>query len=207
MPTGYTAAVQDGEITELKDFAYQCARAFGALIMMRDDPVNAPIPKEFQPSMYNQERLEETQEELRELRRMTSAERNEKAKEEFEDEVRRYQEHIEKALTYKTRYEAMLNKVKAWRNPPEGIRDFMIEQLETSIKHDCDTTYYHNNMPKGAKSGDEWFKEREERLEKDLIYHAKAQQEEINRTNGRNDWLYVLRRSLGDVEETGSKQS
>ena len=35
MPTGYTAAVCSGEITEIKDFALSCARAFGALITMR----------------------------------------------------------------------------------------------------------------------------------------------------------------------------
>lgn len=50
MPTGYTAAVEDGTITEFDDFAWQCARAFGALIMMRDDPMSAPIPQKFEPT-------------------------------------------------------------------------------------------------------------------------------------------------------------
>lgn len=49
MPTGYTAAVCDGKITEFPAFALQCARAFGALITMRDDAMNAPIPEEIKP--------------------------------------------------------------------------------------------------------------------------------------------------------------
>ena len=43
MPTGYTADIQDGKITTLREYALSCARAFGALIMMRDDPHDAPI--------------------------------------------------------------------------------------------------------------------------------------------------------------------
>lgn len=37
MPTGYTASVQEGKVTEFRDFAMECARAFGALVMMRDE--------------------------------------------------------------------------------------------------------------------------------------------------------------------------
>lgn len=49
MPTGYTNRIQNGEITEFKDFALACARAFGALISMRDDALDAPMPAEILP--------------------------------------------------------------------------------------------------------------------------------------------------------------
>jgi hypothetical protein len=39
MPTGYTAGVADGTITEFREYALLCARAFGACIMLRDEPV------------------------------------------------------------------------------------------------------------------------------------------------------------------------
>ena len=41
MPTGYTCGVQNGEITELKDYILQCARNFGACIHMRGEDFNS----------------------------------------------------------------------------------------------------------------------------------------------------------------------
>lgn len=58
MPTGYTAGVKDGTVTDFKAFVMQCARAFGALIDMRDDPSDVPIPKSFAPSSYGKNILD-----------------------------------------------------------------------------------------------------------------------------------------------------
>lgn len=44
MPTGYTADLMEKGM-EFKPFVLQCARAFGALITMRDDSLDAPSPK------------------------------------------------------------------------------------------------------------------------------------------------------------------
>ena len=64
MPTGYTADVMDGKVTDFKLFAMQCARAFGALVIMRDEPLNAEIPDEFSPSNYHFQELEQARERL-----------------------------------------------------------------------------------------------------------------------------------------------
>jgi len=37
MPTGYTADLNDGKQVTFQEFTMKCARAFGALIEMRDD--------------------------------------------------------------------------------------------------------------------------------------------------------------------------
>ena len=44
MPTGYTYDLYDGKDIEFPDFVMKCARAFGALIEIRDDPMDAAIP-------------------------------------------------------------------------------------------------------------------------------------------------------------------
>ena len=44
-----------------------CARAFGACIMMRDESVDAPIPEEFKPSTYHIEELEKAKSDLKKV--------------------------------------------------------------------------------------------------------------------------------------------
>jgi len=55
MPTGYTNCIKDGVTFE--QFVWKCARAMGALVMMRDEPSNAPIPVKFEPSNYYAEEV------------------------------------------------------------------------------------------------------------------------------------------------------
>lgn len=72
MPTGYTADVASGKITSLRDFALICARGMGALVMMRDEPFDAPIPERFEPSVFYKKHLDEAKQELAALRAMTA---------------------------------------------------------------------------------------------------------------------------------------
>jgi hypothetical protein len=74
MPTGYTEGVSKGEITDFKVYALRCARAFGACVMLRDEPVTDEIP-EFEPSDYHQKRLKEAQTQLAEFNAMLDADK------------------------------------------------------------------------------------------------------------------------------------
>lgn len=56
MPTGYTAAFSDRDVP-FREFALQCARAFGACIMQRDDNPNDP-PKHREVSAFYQESVD-----------------------------------------------------------------------------------------------------------------------------------------------------
>ena len=51
MPTGYTAEVQKG--ISFDKYALNCARAFGALVSMRDEPSDKEIPEKLEPSDYH----------------------------------------------------------------------------------------------------------------------------------------------------------
>jgi len=39
MPSGFTSDIYDGKKITFKDFTLKCARAFGACIHLRDDPI------------------------------------------------------------------------------------------------------------------------------------------------------------------------
>lgn len=194
MPTGYTASVADGKITTLHDFAMQCARGMGALIMMRDEPWDAPIPERFEPSTsYHDEKLVEYREELAKLDGMSDSECAAQQKAELDERLAAEARYDAEKAAQLARYEAMIAQVEAWKTDAEGIRDFMLSQLRESIKFDCSS--YERESPTVLTPG-EWRAERRKKLAKDVGYHEQRRAEEVSRTADRNRWLAALRASL-----------
>lgn len=194
MPTGYTAPIADG--ISFEQYAWNCARAFGALVMMRDEPASAPIPERFEPSDYNRKAMERAHEELNRILSMTPEQIASERDKDFEREMDSYERRIAKADDLRSKYESMLSSVRAWEAPtPDHVeyKAFMEEQILKSIDFDCDTSY--DTLPE-RKSADGWIATRLAELRRDLAYHEKAQREEVERTDKRNQWIKALRDSL-----------
>lgn len=197
MPTGYTDAVLTGKITGLREFALTCARAMGALIMMRDDPMDAPIPKQFAPNTeYYDERLADARADLAEIMGFSPAECTAK----IVEDISAAEEYRDKYLVEKdqdrSRYVAMLEKVEAWETAADGLKDFMLSQLRDSLKWDCDGDYIPS-VP-DMMSVDDWRAEKTTKIFKDIAYLQQKIGEEIQRTEERNQWLTALLESLPD---------
>ena len=198
MPTSYTNKVEDGTITSFKDFALICARAMGALILMRDDPLDAPIPDEFKPRLdYYNDCLKKSQKRLeiitkinkKELQKMINAEYKQNLKEWKETEINRESSNH--------RYDAMKAKVLKWVPPTEehfAFQQFMIQQLEIS------KNVYQNLKPKKLDTNI-WLESEIIRLKRDINYCIQRRDEEIVRTNNRNIWIKQLRDSLEDYND------
>lgn len=203
MPTGYTDGVMQGKITELKDFAALCARAFGACVMMRDEPLDTPIPEEFEPCTYHKDRLKQVQAELESF----SNKSPEELMEDFEEYKASQKEFalrvIEEKNNYRTRYESMLEKVRAYTSPSvdhHKFKEFMVSQLVDSISFDCDTSYYLGLLEEVEKLDfKQWALDKQKSLLYDIQYHTKHDKEEEERTNSRNEWISKLRESLNVV--------
>ena len=73
MPTGYTYPVKENENLSFDEFIWSCARAFGALMHMRDDSSDQEIRLPEQ-SEYHKDRIKEAKERLARLEKMTLAE-------------------------------------------------------------------------------------------------------------------------------------
>ena len=204
MPTGYTAAVQDGTITEFRDYALRCARAFGPCVMQRDDDPSDP-PKEQGEDSYYQKMVDHQLEEIEALKHFTDKELEFYERNHLGEELKRIEEIIKEKELDKIRYESMLEKVRNY-NPPsseyENYKNFMIEQLESSIKWDCRNDYYSdelvkvkstlNDIPNGEKI-------RENRLQlllKDLEYCRNKLAEEKESVDKANQWIRQLYESL-----------
>lgn len=197
MPTGYTSKVQDGEITNLEEFALYCARAFGATITMRDAPMDEKVPERFEPyTKYNDERIEEAEAILKEVPEFTKDQCSIRAEEEFRQELDAHLQRSKKKREAKARYEEMLELVRGWEPKPtvSNLKAFMIEQLEKSIDFDCQD--YGEEEEIVRLTAEEWRKKTLQKASRDLKYHKTAREEEIERTEKRNKWLQDLRESL-----------
>lgn len=195
MPTGYTAAIKDGITFE--QFVLRCARAMGALIE-RDKPTDAPIPERFEPSSHYMDKLKETQAELSRLHSLSPNQAEEEAKRYHAEEVANNQRQIDDANDLRSKYTAMLSQVMLWQPPTpdhEHFRQFMIEQLESSLRFDCDVSHVVNNPPT-KYAGEEYRSIKVLEVLKSVAYYQSAHADEVVRAAVRNDWLKALRDSL-----------
>lgn len=192
MPTGYTAKVQDGATFE--EFVWGCARAFGALVSMRDDPVNAPIPEQFDVSSYYQDALAKDIARLEDLEAMQEAQATAAAAAAYKKKLREHEEQAAKHQQTRENYEAMITKVEGWI-PPSGeheqLRDFMLKQLRESIEFDCYTI-----DPAKELDGEAWLADALVSVRSSIDYDRREQIKEQERTESRNEWLRLLRESV-----------
>lgn len=194
MPTGYTADIAKG-IT-FQQFAMGCARNFGALITMRDDPADAPIPETFEPSSYYAKALKEAQERLSELGAMTPAQVESTAAKAHSDALVRWHERKAKRESLRQKYRAMLAEVDAWQPPTAnhvGLKKFMTEQIRSSIGFDCNDD--HDDKPVKV-SAEEWFLAEQKEAMRRLGYAAEENAKDIARAADRTAWVAALRASL-----------
>ena len=195
MPTGYTGDIEKG-IT-FPAFAMSCARAFGALITMRDEPSDAKIPDEFKPAPYYANAVKEAEAKLARLREMTvreAAEEQAKERAKLRVQAAREKKRQTKLLN---RYNAMLAKVVQWEPPTEehiGLKNFMAEQIRESIKFDCD--YFTTMLQHLDVEPSQYCLQHIKKAEDSLAYAKKSAEEEVERCQSRSEWVRALRRSL-----------
>lgn len=197
MPTGYTAVLLSNPETTFEQWALLCARAFGALVTMRDDSMDAEIPEELKPSTYAGEQAEASKIKYQKLLQMDPAAQQEHGAARRREAIAAIQRSISSNTAENNTLNAMLARVMQWEPPTKehkGMKDFMMEQLRISK---------HNN---------EWSESELQRLEtklpiefyvddlqselRSISFYEKSQHEENARTASRNKWLRDLRDSL-----------
>ena len=196
MPTGYTACVQDGKVTDFAEFARLCARAFGANVLMRDEPFDAPI-REYEPSTLYKESLDEAQAKLYDLEHTTLDEAAQHQAKENTRVAGLLKDAMEQTRINRERYTAMLAKARAWTPPTSdhvGLKDFMIEQLQESLRFDCGdmSNYYKQD----TRAPQDYLREKIAKAKEKIADYAKEWEAEQERTRRRNEWNRQLVESL-----------
>lgn len=211
MPTGYTAELMEKGQT-FQQFALGCARAFGALVEMRNDPLDKPIPEQLPESEYSQRRLAECKQELQQLMNTAPQQRKDHAEAKRAKEVKHLQAYVEQCQVEDARLKAMLVKVTEWVPPTgehEELKKFMLEQLTISLHT------REGEQPYGVKElaeweckpwGDIWAAELAA-VKRSIDYHTNEARGERDRNRSRNEWVQRLRVSLnGEASKSGRGQ-
>lgn len=199
MPTGYTSRLCDGPQT-FEDFAMGCARAFGALVEMRDEDTNAPIPDEFTPSAYHENAVAFAKLELARFKALAVCNAERDAIKEYDAAITAWTKRREENRAIRDRLGAMRRDVREWVPPtPDhaGMKKFMLEQLDTTAEFDGRD--WPDSKPQLVSGADYRLAGIEKAL-KDIAYHTVEYQKEVERCRERSAWVRALRESLKTKE-------
>lgn len=199
--TGLTSLVANNDNVTLKQFAMRCARQFGALIDMRDEPLDAPIPERFEVDEYYRKNYERAKADYENFiaNPPTDEELEKKYNDYVAEETEKAKRENEKRRILRERYNVMRVKVSKWIPPTpehENLKSFMIQQLEDSLDWDCDE--YELNIP----NRDEWIETffSPDSLRRRMYSRLEDLQKESVRVEERNRWLKSLRESLEIID-------
>lgn len=195
MATGYTHPVKDGKVTTLSEFAWMCSRAFGALIHLRDDAPDTKDPGDPpEDHAYAEKTATEAAAELATLEARDDAAWDAAFRAENEAIAKANTERVAEAETTRQRYESLLTQVLAWKPPTpdhEKFREFMVDQLQSSIKHDCEP--YMQPLWQNASD----YKTKRLVWARDWAARSQAELTKAKvRSSDRIRWVQELRRSL-----------
>lgn len=196
--TGYTHHLIEKDL-DFNGFVWCCARAFGALVLMRDDSMDAPIPEEFTPSKFYVQQLRKAQSLLEHWGNLNDHERRAWAEQHRREELASWRERLAERVNETRKLKTMLEQVEKWTPPTNdhaGLKTFMIEQLTTSMDG---TEFIEQEIARLESPGiiNELVEQRYARLLGDIAYYTKARREEEERTASRNIWIKSLSESVG----------
>lgn len=197
MPSGYTEPVLTGKITEFRDFALDCSRAFGARVMERDNGMDA----QWEPRTIDEyyiTRLNESIQKLNELTARTPEQWTTAHVKACEERFAYLQDTLAKAETAKARYSKMLVFAEDYVAPSadhENFKQFMVEQLVESMKFDVYKPHV-SDTDVDRLTVEQFRDQKIAQVRKDISYYAKEIEEDADRVIGSNNWMYQLFTSL-----------
>lgn len=196
MPTGYTSiAIKKG--FDLEQFALLCSRAFGATLLMRDEPLDAPIPEKFEASTYNADELVKARAALAKAEGLTLSEKQAKGESLKREHIAHHIEWLTKEQATNDYLAKLRTAVADWTPPSsdhEELKKFMLQQIDASVE---DVAYIEKEIDAAeGKSAIEFFTEHVESLRWNVDCHTKGDREERERAEKRTLWVKQLRASF-----------
>jgi len=199
MPTGYTADILEGKITNLSQFAKICMRNFGATIHMRDESLNVEYTPR-KPDNYYKKEIAKAKKELSRIKNLTIEEVLSEKVKSLKESQEYHLTAISKAETDRSILESLLKEAKEFTPPTpdhQGVKDFMIQQLESTISFDCGTDYHTEKLVEIKNElenldSENVLNDMLAKSQKTLDYYVDALEKEVVRCNESNKWVNQL---------------
>lgn len=200
MPTGYTACLLEENPPTFPEFVLRCARAFGALIEMRDEPMDAAIPQKLGTDDFRARSLVRSRAELDRLLAFSDNERLTYGEQKKMDRKREFNASIRKRREQRERLLKMRSQVALWTPPTEQhfeLKKFMLQQIEDTIDWDGKCDYLLDGLARLEQQRPlDIFNEALQGAQRSVEYNEKSLRESQDRNIERQKWIDDLRESL-----------
>lgn len=209
--TGYTGAMIEKNL-DFNAFVWRCARAFGPLIHMRDEPMDADIPdtvpEEQDGSTYYKERHEEAEKALNAWEDLPLAARHKEITRVLRERLDGHRRYVNKVVAENLILTNMISQVEAWKapEPHAPLKDFMLDQLRVSLV-DVKRLFEESARYEAELSAplDAAVDEHVAGLAGNVVYYRELAEKEKRSKNSvsANEWLAGLRASVGPPPRKG----
>jgi hypothetical protein len=185
MPNGYTADIYDGKDVSLKDYAAQCARAFGAFVHQRDDGHDAAL-RYPEKRTYAAESLKKAEIELNRWNVLTEAEKYAQWERYVQEKTESHAKTVMAHAVLRKRYTEMLNKVRAVEVPEElaKFKEFLEKNLTDSMEFHCPTDSKFTDDYHRPQDYYVWLDDHEKHLRREVEYYREEADKEVKRYEG-----------------------
>lgn len=196
MPTGYTAYIEDGEISTGKDFLKLCTRAFGIAIDQKDEPLSVPTKTQFEPNSYYKDRYDKALLALEQAKQIAFDEAKTQMWLAYEKRIADYKSYADKEISMNKKYEKVRREVEEWEPPTEehsGLKKFALEQIDmcvTKQKYIDEYIAKSNELFDGSDEAvHKYILDNIEQCQIDADRAYKSWQEELKRVEDKNMWM------------------
>lgn len=203
MPTGYTAYIEDGEITTGKEFLKLCTRAFGIAIDLKDEPLSTPTPISFEPSPFYKDSYYKALKKLEEVNKMTFDEAKIQMRADYKKRISDYKAYAERETAMNEKYSKVRKEVEEWIPPTEeheGLKKFALEQIDMCVTKQEYIDEYLEKSKEEFDDSDEavqnYINDIVDYYQRDAERSYKYWKEELERTRSKNEWMTKFLESL-----------
>ncbi len=203
MPTGYTAHIEEGEITTGKEFLRLCTRAFGIAIDVKDEPLSTPTPSSFEPSPFYKESYDKALKKLEEVNKMTFDEAKVQMRADYEKRISNYKRYAERETAMNEKYAKVRKEVEEWIPPTEeheGLKKFALEQIDMCVTKQEYIDEYLEKSKEEFDDSDEavqnYINDIVDYYQRGIERSYKSWQKELERTRSKNEWMTKFLESL-----------
>lgn len=199
--TGYTSQLIERNL-DFKQFALVCARAFGAFVEIRDEPLSSPLPDKITSDVsYEEERLSETKESLKRLTKMNKRQRIKYIKDKDVEYYNFIQNELVKDAKLIRQLTPVLIDAEKWEAPTsehDGLKQFILSQLRGELESANWSFDYYIKALNETKNTNylERFNDILTRLKEDVERYDETIKDIIDRTENKNTWYQDLVSSL-----------